>query len=76
MTQKSKKKLLIIVENIPVPFDVRVWNEACSLRDAGYQVSVLSPRGKGYTQMHEVLDGILRTKEPDIEVPLAEIFED
>jgi glycosyltransferase involved in cell wall biosynthesis len=58
MTQKSKKKLLIIVENIPVPFDVRVWNEACSLRDAGYQVSVLSPRGKGYTQMHEVLDDI------------------
>jgi hypothetical protein len=26
-------------------------------------------------EMHEVLDGVLRTKDPDIEVPLAEIFE-
>jgi len=26
-------------------------------------------------EMHEVLDGILRTKGPDIEVPLAEVFE-
>jgi glycosyltransferase involved in cell wall biosynthesis len=53
-----KKRILIIVENLPVPFDSRVWKEACSLRDAGYVVSVLSPRGKGYTQGHEVLEGV------------------
>jgi glycosyltransferase involved in cell wall biosynthesis len=53
-----KKKVLIIVENLPVPFDTRVWKEASSLQKAGYEVTVLSPRGKGYTQGHEVIDGI------------------
>lgn len=52
------RKVLIIVENLPVPFDGRVWKEACALRDAGSEVTVLSPRGKGYTQRYELLDGI------------------
>ena len=52
------KKVLIIVENLPVPFDTRVWKEALSLRAAGYQVTVLCPKGKGYTKGHEVIDGI------------------
>jgi glycosyltransferase involved in cell wall biosynthesis len=52
------KKILIIVENLPVPFDSRVWKEACALHAAGYEVSVLSPRGKGYTRNHEVLEGV------------------
>ena len=41
------KKILIIVENIPVPFDTRVWNEARSLQTNGYEVTVLCPRAKG-----------------------------
>lgn len=53
-----KKKILIIVENLPVPFDGRVWKEACALRNGGYEVTVLSPRGKGYAQNHDVLEGI------------------
>lgn len=53
-----RKKVLIIVENLPVPFDGRVWKEACALRDAGYQVSVLSPRAKTYRKRHEILDGV------------------
>jgi glycosyltransferase involved in cell wall biosynthesis len=53
-----KKKVLIIVENLPVPFDSRVWKEACALRDAGYQVTVLCPRGKGYMRNYELLDGV------------------
>jgi glycosyltransferase involved in cell wall biosynthesis len=52
------KKILIIVENLPVPFDTRVWKEAASLRDSGYEVTVLCPRGKGYLQRHEVISGI------------------
>src|SRR3984957_10027901 len=52
------QRILIIVENLPVPFDMRVWKEATSLHEAGYDVSVLSPRGKGYEQRYEVLDGI------------------
>jgi glycosyltransferase involved in cell wall biosynthesis len=53
-----KKKILIIVENLPVPFDTRVWKEACALQEAGYQVAVISPRGKGYTKNYEVLEGV------------------
>ncbi len=53
-----KKKVLIIVENAPVPFDPRVWKEALSLHKNGYDVTVLSPRDKGYEQGHEVIDGI------------------
>ena len=59
-----KKKILIIVENLPVPFDSRVWKEACALRDAGYQVTVLCPRGKGYTQGYELLEGVYVYRHP------------
>jgi glycosyltransferase involved in cell wall biosynthesis len=53
-----KRKILIIVENLPVPFDTRVWKEASSLRENGYEVTVLCPRGKGYERNHEVIDGV------------------
>jgi glycosyltransferase involved in cell wall biosynthesis len=52
------KKILIIVENLPVPFDSRVWKEACSLHENGYQVSVLCPKGKNYTKGYEFLEGV------------------
>jgi len=58
MVAQVKKRILIIVENLPVPFDSRVWKEACALRQNGYDVSVLSPRGKGYRRGHEVLEGV------------------
>lgn len=54
----KKRKILIIVENLPVPFDSRVWKEACALQQHGYGVSVLSPRGKGFKKVHEVLEGV------------------
>lgn len=54
----SARRILIIVENLPVPFDRRVWQEAGALRDAGYQLSVICPVGKGYEKRHEVLEGI------------------
>ena len=43
----KKKKILMLVENISVPVDPRVWAEAKVLRDAGYQVSVICPKGVG-----------------------------
>src|SRR5678816_626255 len=52
------KSILIIVENAPVPFDTRVWKEATSLRENGYDVTVLCPRGKGYEEGYERIDGI------------------
>ena len=51
-------RVLIIVENLPVPFDRRVWSEATTLRDAGHAVSVICPKGPGYQRAHEVIDGI------------------
>jgi glycosyltransferase involved in cell wall biosynthesis len=53
-----KRRILIIVENLPVPFDTRVWKEASSLHANGYEVTVLCPRGKGFERNHEVIDGV------------------
>ena len=53
-----KRKVLIIVENMPVPLDFRVWKEARSLYDAGYEVAVLCPKGKGLNKTYELQDGI------------------
>jgi glycosyltransferase involved in cell wall biosynthesis len=52
------RSVLILVENLPVPFDRRVWQEACTLRDAGYLVSVICPTGAGHESHFEVLDGV------------------
>lgn len=52
------KKILIVVENLPVPFDRRVWAEATALVRAGYQVSVISPKGKNAQASYEFLEGV------------------
>jgi len=52
------KRILIIVENLPVPFDRRVWQEAKTLKNAGYQVSIICPRTKGFDRKYEFLEGI------------------
>ncbi|WP_051655751.1 glycosyltransferase family 4 protein [Deinococcus marmoris] len=51
-------RVLIVVENLPVPFDRRVWMEATALRDAGHHVSVICPVGKGHEALRETLEGI------------------
>ncbi|WP_421903550.1 glycosyltransferase family 4 protein [Maridesulfovibrio sp.] len=52
------RKVLILVENLPSPFDRRVWQEATSLRAAGYHVSIICPTGKGYEGYYEEIEGI------------------
>lgn len=52
------RRVLIIVENLPVPHDKRVWQEAQSLTAAGYRVAVICPKGHGLTTSHEVIDGV------------------
>ncbi|MBV9853426.1 MAG: glycosyltransferase family 4 protein [Streptosporangiaceae bacterium] len=42
-----KTRVLIIVQNLPVPFDRRVWLECQALVSAGYRVAVVCPRGDG-----------------------------
>jgi glycosyltransferase involved in cell wall biosynthesis len=73
-----KKKVLIIVENLPVPFDGRVWKEACTLRKAGYDVTVLCPKGKGYEQGYVHLEGIHIYRHPmpkEVNSPLGYLWE-
>jgi glycosyltransferase involved in cell wall biosynthesis len=52
------KHILIIVENLAVPFDRRVWQEATTLKASGADVSIICPKMKGYTESREVLNGI------------------
>lgn len=52
------KHILIIVENLPVPFDRRVWEEANTLTEYGAKVSVICPKMKGYTRSFECINGI------------------
>ncbi len=54
----GKWRVLIIVENLPCPFDRRVWQEALALRGAGYSVSIICPKGRGYEKGHEVLEDV------------------
>ncbi|MGH3627654.1 MAG: glycosyltransferase family 4 protein, partial [Sciscionella sp.] len=55
----SVGKVLILVENLSVPFDRRVWQESTALRDAGWQVHVICPMGTKRDVEAEIeLDGI------------------
>ncbi len=55
---ERSRGVLILVENLPVPFDRRVWQEALALRAAGYTVSVICPRAPGYDSGYEVIEGV------------------
>lgn len=54
----EKRRVLILVENLPSPFDRRVWQEATTLHANGYGVSIICPTGKGYESHYEEIDGI------------------
>ena len=50
-------RVLIIVQNLPVPFDRRVWLECQALISDGYQVAVVCPKGDG-DPAYEVIDTV------------------
>ncbi len=53
----GKRHVLIVVQNLPVPLDRRVWLECRALKSAGYDVSVICPKGPG-DPSREVIDGV------------------
>lgn len=53
----SPGHVLVIVQNLPVPLDRRVWLECRALRTAGYDVSVICPKGPG-DPARETIDGV------------------
>lgn len=56
---RNKFRVLMIVENMPVPADSRVWPEAIALRDSGFQVTVICPKGPANQgASHEIIGGI------------------
>jgi glycosyltransferase involved in cell wall biosynthesis len=74
----AKRRVLIIVENQAVPLDPRVWREARSLSDNGYEVTVLCPRRKGCSRGHEVIDRVRIYRHPmpvEGATPLGYLFE-
>jgi glycosyltransferase involved in cell wall biosynthesis len=55
--RNESNRILIIVQNLPVPFDRRVWLECRTLTRAGYQVAVVCPKGPG-DPSYQVIDGV------------------
>jgi len=54
----SRGRVLHLSENLPLPFDRRVWMELNALRDGGFEVSAICPMGESWTKPYEVIDGI------------------
>lgn len=52
------KHILIIIENLPAPFDRRVWQEANTLKAKGADISIICPKMKGYNEKFECINGI------------------
>lgn len=55
---QERPRVLILVQNLPVPFDRRVWQEGLALTNAGYDVHIVCPRTKDYPLARETIDGI------------------
>lgn len=58
MNKPSPIAICILIENLTVPLDRRMWQEARTLAEAGYRVSVVCPKGRGFEQAYEVREGI------------------
>lgn len=56
MKEFAGKHVLIVIENLPAPFDRRVWQEATTLVEFGAKVSIICPKMKGYTKSFEVIN--------------------
>jgi glycosyltransferase involved in cell wall biosynthesis len=54
----SRGSVLHLSENLPLPFDRRVWMELNALRAGGFEVSAICPMGESWTAPYEVMDGI------------------
>lgn len=56
--------VLLVVENLPVPYDRRVWQQALALKAAGFQVSVISPATALFPRLSEQLEGVFVYRYP------------
>jgi glycosyltransferase involved in cell wall biosynthesis len=61
---RQPRSCVIVVENLPVPFDRRVWQEAQALHRAGWTVSVICPTNADFPKPFEVIDDIAIYRHP------------
>ena len=61
---RQPRSCVIVVENLPVPFDRRVWQEAQALNRAGWTVSVICPANANFPKQFEVIDDIAIYRHP------------
>jgi glycosyltransferase involved in cell wall biosynthesis len=61
---RQARSCVIVVENLPVPFDRRVWQEAQALNRAGWTVSVICPSNADFPKPFEVIDDIAIYRHP------------
>jgi len=53
-----QRRVLYVLQGLPVPFDRRAWLQATTLAKSGYAVSFICPKGRGYDTAREELDGV------------------
>lgn len=59
MTVRRNGSALIVVENLPVPFDRRVWQQSLALKEAGWDVTVICPGAShGQPSTDEEIEGV------------------
>jgi glycosyltransferase involved in cell wall biosynthesis len=61
---RQPRSCVIVVENLPVPFDRRVWQEAQALVRAGWTVSVICPASPAFSNRFEIIDDIAIYRHP------------
>src|ERR1700723_4045564 len=61
---RQARSCVIVVENLPVPFDRRVWQEAQALHRAGWTVSVICPTNADFPNAFEIIDNIAIYRHP------------
>jgi glycosyltransferase involved in cell wall biosynthesis len=54
----AARSILIIVQNLPVPLDRRVWQETNTLTRAGFKVAIICPKSATYSKSYERVQGV------------------
>lgn len=55
---KKRKRIVIVVENLPLPFDRRVWQECKALVADGWEVSAICPKSSRHPESFELIEGV------------------
>src|SRR5215471_8849326 len=54
----DRRRVLYVLQNLPVPFDRRAWLQATALAHHGYEVSVICPKARGFNASRETREGV------------------